>query len=388
MQTANMTSFAAQEALPHSKHCFPYHQVVKGKSRIGIQSRATLNIIDNSTIGCPDGDNTSTAPPQEPLQKRSKTKLLSGSCSFACCSWQGLYKDLSKHLNNDCDFTVCDCPLQSCLEKVMRKYLSDHLRVCPHRTVTCKHRCCGVEYLALAAESHEEVCPELDIVCTNIEVRNGKIVDVCKQKYKRKDAALHESICKLAKVDCVYAPLGCKVTFLRKDINQHLVDKALSHNAMSKFELTTKLSNSKEKVTWQVDWPLQVGRYYLDPKKFIIGKYRCWMKVSVDEISGDLIIYIYAVAVLGFESDFLFPASINGSSLTVLHPSDDQKSVKNYFADGDVINCNESGLGYTTMVIAADVLDYEADGMFTIKAEIQIAPSTERASLNEDHCKH
>jgi hypothetical protein len=132
---------------------------------------------------------------------------------------------------------VCDCPLQGCSEKVKQKDLPDHQRDCPYRLVTCHS--CGWRYLAFAVKSHEEVCPEVEIVCSNTEVRNGTTVDECKQEYKRKDAALHESVCKLAIVECVYAPLGCKAKFLRKDnsMNQHLFDEVLSHASMSVSQL-------------------------------------------------------------------------------------------------------------------------------------------------------
>jgi hypothetical protein len=276
------------------------------------------------------------------------------------------------------------CPLRRCSEKVKQKYLSDHQRVCPHRTVIC-HRCETV-YKTLAAESHEEVCPEVEIMCSNTEIRNGTTVDECKQKYKRKDAALHESICKLAIVDCVYAPLGCGARILRKDMNQHLVDNVLSHARISVTKLArvaatveAQPSKAKKNVTWQVDWPLPEGFSELDSKKVAIGEYLCWLRLRRDP-GGTLFVEIrFAEASQVSELHFLFPASMDCSSLTVVHPSDDHvhKSKKLSFPAFRIsysIFGNSNG-PFTTLTVD-EAPDFVHDGKLTIKAEIQIAPAT------------
>jgi hypothetical protein len=374
------------DALNSSKHCPICRQAVVGTSSL-VKSRYLQNMIEKSTISCPHNSSSNGTTQEPPVKRRKKTKL-SASSSSTCCSWQGLYKDLSKHLDNDCELAVCDCPLQGCSEKVKRTDLSDHQRVCPHRTVTC-HRCETV-YKTLAAESHEEVCPEVEIVCSNTEIRNGTTVDECKQKYKRKDAALHESICKLAIVDCVYAPLGCGARILRKDMNQHLVDKVLSHARISVTKLARVAatfeahpSKGKKNVTWQVDWPLPEGFIELDSKKVAIGAYQCWLKLERDE-SGDLGVLTCAEAVQESECQFLFPASLKGSNTVIVHPSDEQKSDINnvYDEDGDIIGFGESAFGFSNLFTAAEALDFVSDGKLTINADIQIAPLKKRVSLN------
>jgi hypothetical protein len=360
------------DALKLNRHCPTCRQSFVGTSSL-VKNRAIQNMIDKSTVGCPHGESRSNKT-QEPLCKRIKTELSASSFSSACCSWQGLYKDLSKHLDNDCELAVCDCPLQGCLEKMMRKDLSDHQRVCPNRTVTC-HRCGSIDQ-ALAAESHEEVCPEVEIVCSNTEIRNGTTVDECKQEYKRKDAALHESVCKLAVVDCVYAPFGCMDKCLRKDMNQHLLDEALSHAEMS---VSKCMSHSGKQVTWQVDWSL-LGRSLLDSKKLIVGEYRCWLSVLRGK-SGNLGVFIGAEAVQVSEHQFLFPASMDGSRLTIVHPSDEQM-LKICSLTSLSVPFHGSDISYGNMLTAAEVLDFVSDGKLTINAEIQIVPLNKRVSLN------
>jgi hypothetical protein len=229
-------------------------------------------------IDCPHGDSSSTTM-QEPLRKRIKTELSSGSSSSACCSWQGLYKDLSQHLDYDCDLAVCNGPMQGCSEKVKQKNLPDHQRDCRHRPMTC-HRC-GIIYQTILAESHEKVCPEVEIVCSKIEVRNDTTVDKCKQKYKRKDRALHKSVCNLVNMHCVYASFGCRTWILRKYMNQHLVDEAISHTGMP---VSKVLSHSGKQVAWTVDCPLPAGASFLKSKNMIIsGEYRCCLKATRNE---------------------------------------------------------------------------------------------------------
>jgi hypothetical protein len=382
------------DALKCNHQCPTCRQAVMGL----VKNRAIQNMIDKSTVGCPHGDSSSTTT-QEPLRKWIKSSV---SSSSACCSWQGPYKDLSQHLKNDCELAVCDCPLQGCSEKMLREALPDHQLDCPYRMLTC-HRCGSIDK-AFAADIHEEVCPEVEIVCSNTEIRNGTTVDDCKQKYKRKDAFMHESVCKLTNVGCVYAPFGCRGKCLRKDMNQHLVDKVLSHVEMSVFKLLrtsndytqlqnqlaqtedkfeAQLSKMRKKVTWQVDWPLPAGTFQLDSKKLIVGEYRCWLKVA--EGLDHFGVFFCARAVQVSERQFLFPASLTGSSITVSHPSDDQESIQIHFNDtnSDLMHENGSSLGLNPVFTATEALDFVHNGKLTIRAEIQIAPAMERVfSLN------
>jgi hypothetical protein len=78
------------------------------------------------------------------------------------------------------------------------------------------------------------------------------------------------------------------------------------------------------------------------------------------------------------ERQFLFPALLKGTSLTVVHPTDEQKSTKRSFNDTDVIDECMIGFGFYYMLTVAEIRDFVSDGKLTIKAEIQLTPATER----------
>jgi hypothetical protein len=91
---------------------------------------------------------------------------------------------------------------------------------------------------------------------------------------------------------------------------------------------------------------------------------------------------LYAEAVQVSECQFLFPASLEGSSLIIVHSSDEQMSKTHFFHSLSVIKSHGKGFG-SNILSAANVPDFVHDGKLTIKAELQIAPATEGVfSLN------
>ena len=56
------------------------------------------------------------------------------------CHWEGIYKNLQGHLNNECMKQRIQCPNCNCSMKVYRNELDAHKARCPHRLIMCN---CG-----------------------------------------------------------------------------------------------------------------------------------------------------------------------------------------------------------------------------------------------------
>jgi hypothetical protein len=71
-----------------------------------------------------------------------------------------------------------------------------------------------------------------------------------------------------------------------------------------------------------------------------------------------------------------------GSSLAIVHPLDEQKSIKMYWDDTVIlVASNLVGKGHSTVLTAAAVLDCVLDGKLTIKAVIQNDLANKEISL-------
>jgi hypothetical protein len=347
-----------------------------------MKNRYLQNAIDNSTVRCPHGEHNSTST-ENPLKKQKKAEEATSSASppsAAGCSWRGLFKDLSRHLGNDCEFVICKCSFSTCFNKVMRKDLPAHHLNCVRRPCICELGCGNINMEN--SHMHKLLCPEIEVVCSNREVRNDMVVQVCEQKYKRKDTNMHKSVCKLETVCCIYAPFGCETQVLRKDMNQHLVEEAMSHAVMSMSNVT---SQSVEKhVIWKVDPindPDETNEVLWSSKSLFVGHYRC--ELSMSETDG-IYSFILNLYIHQSENKLLFPVSIVGSNITIVHPSNELESKFGYFnVDLEhIFGPYFMSTSSRSLTIAEIPYFVSNTGELTIKATIRMTPPVREVSLN------
>ena len=126
-------------------------------------------------------------------------------------------RSIEKHLQN-CDYAWLECPYM-CTTSILRKDLQKHLKVCPRRPHTCSYCMETGEYQDIIGE-HTLNCPKIKITCSNFPL--------CPFLIPREDLQTHLSTnCLYQKVSCKYKEFGCKVTPLRKDLEDHEKDDKL-----------------------------------------------------------------------------------------------------------------------------------------------------------------
>ena len=132
------------------------------------------------------------------------------------CKWIDELRLLDDHLTA-CDYTFLSCP-NECEDgdKILRKDMEKHItEECPRRQYVCPQCSESGEYKERTT-THLEECPHKKISCSN---------DGCCEHVARCDMLAHYDTCEFQKVPCKYAPLGCKVEVLRKDLEKHENDR-------------------------------------------------------------------------------------------------------------------------------------------------------------------
>jgi len=133
------------------------------------------------------------------------------------CNWVGKVSDLSAH-KSLCAFEKVGCRFAGCNRIVLRKSISSHENVCPHRREPCQlcFREISVGDMAIHIET---ACPESATECK-----------YCKVFVKRKEETQHEIMtCPESVTYCVHYEAGCKVPFKRKDEQNHYIHEAVNH---------------------------------------------------------------------------------------------------------------------------------------------------------------
>ena len=132
------------------------------------------------------------------------------------CKWIDELCLLGDHLTA-CDYTFLSCP-NECEDgdKILRKDMEKHTtEKCPRRQYVCPNCSESGEYMERTT-THLEECPCKKIPCSN---------DGCCEHVVRCEISSHYDMCEFQKVPCKYAPLGCKVEVLRKELEKHESDR-------------------------------------------------------------------------------------------------------------------------------------------------------------------
>ena len=162
----------------------------------------------------------------------------------AGCRWVGKLSQLALHCNGDagCPFQKVKCP-SNCGRLLHRQNVAEHLLTeCPCYCQYCKVTASE----ELIASQHKENCSKYTQQCPNkcgLKILHGNIPE-------------HRKLCPLQEIKCEYYSLGCKVTMLRKDKEEHHKNSLIKHLDLIQHKISDK---NKIKSYWiKVSYPILV----------------------------------------------------------------------------------------------------------------------------------
>ena len=162
------------------------------------------------------------------------------NCKNKCigCEFEGNLKEYRKHILNNCNYEMINCPLEGCEEKIFRIYLEDHISLCDHRIIKCP-KCEKIMKYKEIIEHKKSFCEEEEIVCPN----------KCGNFIKRKLIDEHLKInCDNIIVNCPYNKFGCRYpSKMRKEIRRHMKDALEEHNELLLIYINDKEDENKKK---------------------------------------------------------------------------------------------------------------------------------------------
>jgi hypothetical protein len=163
------------------------------------------------------------------------------NCKNKCigCEFEGNLKEYRKHILNNCNYEMINCPLEGCEEKIFRIYLEDHISLCDHRIIKCP-KCEKIMKYKEIIEHKKSFCEEEEIVCPN----------KCGNFIKRKLIDEHLKInCDNIIVNCPYNKFGCRYpSKMRKEIRRHMKDALEEHNELLLIYINDKEDENKKKM--------------------------------------------------------------------------------------------------------------------------------------------
>ena len=150
--------------------------------------------------------------------RRVKNLKLSCENEDRGCDWSGILDEYDAHVT-ECGFVVVDCPNDGCTDKILKKFLHEHLSLaCHRRLVECP--VCKDKVINEEMHNHPYTCPDVEIKCTNLD---------CSTKIYRRQLVAHKNVCPKTRIDCPYSEVGCIERVHRKDIQKHLRESMDQH---------------------------------------------------------------------------------------------------------------------------------------------------------------
>ena len=143
------------------------------------------------------------------------------------CKWKGELKDLSSHLQHECQYVRVHCKHQHCTFVDQRYTVKTHERKhCPYRPYTCEH--CGYkDSFGYITVIHYSSCYQYPVHCPN-NCKQEKI-----PRYQLEDHL--DTFCPFRLVECEFSWAGCEVKRRRHEIPRHC-----SENLQKHLSLVTK----------------------------------------------------------------------------------------------------------------------------------------------------
>lgn len=164
------------------------------------------------------------------------------------CQWQGLVKDLAKHLENKdgCVFVELRCP-NGCGKLLQRRYLYSHNETdCPKKQFICQY-CDERGEESFINGQHLQECLHYPVECPN---------KCDTPKLTRKDLDNHrKKVCPNEMSKCEYYDVGCHVELTRKEMESHCKQKVATHLALTRQELlkaSEKLKKTEDILTAEI----------------------------------------------------------------------------------------------------------------------------------------
>ena len=99
-------------------------------------------------------------------------------------------EELPDHLST-CQYAHVPCPHTACPEVVIRTMLDEHVRVCEHRMILCDD--CGLEFQAIASESHKCILSLRQYMKEQIEAAKKEMITEC-TKLMRRERRYYENL--------------------------------------------------------------------------------------------------------------------------------------------------------------------------------------------------
>ena len=127
------------------------------------------------------------------------------------CRWQGEINNIDKHLTEECQYQMVDCP-NNCGKAVQKQFFINHVKnACIRRSVNCSF-CCSLGEHHFIEGQHKHYCPKFPMTCPN----------ECGTSLLREEIDKHRKICPLEKVNC---PNNCGISLLQQHLNKHIMSE-------------------------------------------------------------------------------------------------------------------------------------------------------------------
>ena len=148
-----------------------------------------------------------------------------------CCRWEGVPKSYILHNKEECLKVKVKCPLKNCAQMFFKDEIEQHQKVCPHRLEKCQE--CTEYYESCLMEAHKEKCPKKKIGCPQN----------CFMQIARDTMVKHiKEFCPNTLVHCKLFDIGCKDSFLRKDIDKHDKENMNKHQSLFNDAMLMKIN--------------------------------------------------------------------------------------------------------------------------------------------------
>jgi len=194
--------------------------------------RLAQNLIHKSHVYC-DHHSSGWWQPSIKKNKRRKTGSPPPPSGATGCEWVGELTNLPSHLK-ECGYVKVFCPHDGCprseekpsaIPTILRRELKQHCETCLFRLYPCDY--CHVLIAYNQKDDHlSNNCQEYEIKCEN----------KCGVSMKRKDYTSH--LCPQQIIPCEFAPYGCQVIMMRKEMETHYKESPHSHSIMTASKMS------------------------------------------------------------------------------------------------------------------------------------------------------
>ena len=153
------------------------------------------------------------------------------------CMWKGSLKHLTAHINDECLFTLMNCP-NYCDQQIQRNHIDNHIKdVCLKRKIQCQH--CQKQIMYVDISQHLENCDLFPIEC--------ELCHNTSEKIPRREMEEHlKRQCPASQLKCPFEVIGCHFQDLRHQMAKHIQEEMVNHLTDFVAAFNLPFSSSKE----------------------------------------------------------------------------------------------------------------------------------------------